>query len=152
MLTQIIHLCQALCYVFYINYVTELSKCGLGYESQVCVTPQPTLALHPPTLPPLSFLLSKSRSTSWLPQRSSKRSELFLPFPFHPHILTHSSYYSFPGKAKQKSRETRLGASQEPLSYTVKQTPRGNILQCKSKKVFTVFASWKNNITFLMRP
>lgn len=140
-----------------LSKVTELSKCRLRYETQVSVTPQPMLALYPPTPNPASSALP--RTQVWVDQlatamilqkvKLSSCSSFFIPTT-HPQLLL-----LFPRKQNKetnKNQRTRIQAFQEPFSSTLKQTPRGNIIQCKAKNIFTVFASWKNNITFLMRP
>lgn len=102
-----------------VSKVTELSKCRRRYETQVSVTPQPRLALYPPTPNPASSTLPHTRV--WVDQLAAamilQKVKLFLlvlPFSFpptHPKLLL-----LFPRKQNKetnKKQKTRIQAFQE---------------------------------------
>lgn len=91
-----------------VSKVTELSKCRCRYETQVSVTPQPGLALYPPTPNPASSTLPPTQV--WVDQLAaamilqkvkalSSCSSFFIP--------TYSSKASttLPQKTKQRNKQ-----------------------------------------------
>lgn len=136
-----------------LSKVTELSRCRLRYETQASVTAGTVPTQPQPCLFCPSSYSSLGRPAGRLndPPKDQSSFFLFLLFiPTYPSIASTTLLQKT--KQTNKKQRTRIQAFQEPFPSTLKQTPRGNIIQCKAKNIFTVFASWKNNITFLMRP